>query len=114
MSEKKIAVIDFTDLCLADCARDLGAFSQQLEFMMARKIGDKDYIGFILDLFLKRYLAQAKMELIPELRERIDTYYYWTALRTATHFLMKNEPEPERAHGLLVQICYGLKIECQI
>jgi hypothetical protein len=31
MSRKKIAVIDFTDICISDHARDLGSFAQQLE-----------------------------------------------------------------------------------
>jgi hypothetical protein len=43
MSDKKIAVIDFTDICLSDFARDLGTFIQQLEFMANRKIGDHEY-----------------------------------------------------------------------
>ena len=114
VSERKIAVIDFTDLCLADFARDLGAFLQQLEFMIQRKIGDKNYIALIKTKFLKNYLDFAKIEIDEPLQDRINTYYHWTALRTATFFLIKDDPEPERAHGLLVKICYDMKLDCHI
>ena len=43
MSVRKIGVIDFTDLCLADFSRDIGAFLQQLDYMCGRKIADPDY-----------------------------------------------------------------------
>lgn len=114
MSDHKLAVIDFTDLCLADFARDLGAFLQQLEFMIQRKIGDKNYIALVKTIFLDNYLKHAKIALDGDVHDRINTYYNWTSLRTATFFLIKDKPEPQRAHGLLVKICYDMKIECSV
>lgn len=114
MSERKTALIDFTDFCLADFARDLGAFLQQIEFMYKRKIGDDEYIAKLKKLFLDSYLKDAKIKLDDSLAKRINTYYNWTSLRTAIFFLLKDEPEPERAHGLLVKICQDMRIDCEV
>ncbi len=101
MSERKIAVIDFTDLSLADFARDLGTFLQQVEYMIMRKIEDKNYAQKIKDLFLNTYLKNAKIKLDDNLQKRIKLYYNWTSIRTATFFLLKKHPEPERAEILI-------------
>ena len=106
-----LAVIDFTDLCLADLARDLGTFLQQLDFMMTRKIGDSIYIKNIKQLFLTTYLNITKKNLDQNLQTRIDNYRDWTALRTAIFFLLKDNAEPERAHGLLIKISQDLKLD---
>ncbi len=105
MSKRKIAVIDFTDLCLADYARDLGAFVQQLEYMMNRKIKDAKYSKKISNLFINTYFSKSKKtKLDNSTKERIDTYYSWTAIRTATHFLLKDQPEVNRAEQLIKKI----------
>ncbi|MDD4332676.1 MAG: phosphotransferase [Patescibacteria group bacterium] len=101
MGETKIAGIDFTDVCLADFARDLGSFLQQIEYMAGRKIGDFVFTERMKDLFLVSYLKCAKIELSDSLKSRIDNYYNWTAIRTATFFLMKHNPQPDRAEPLL-------------
>lgn len=104
MNEKKIAVIDFTDLCLTDFARDLGTFIQQLEYMCNRKIGDQDYSEKLKKMFLDSYFKNSKEKYSDDLQKRIDNYYYWTAVRTAIHFLVKFDPEPERAELLITKI----------
>jgi thiamine kinase-like enzyme len=104
MSQRKIAVIDFTDLCLGDFARDVGSFLQQLEYMIKRKIGDDEYASRIKNLFLVEYLKNRQIDKSAEIGERIDIYYNWTAMRTATHFLIKHEPEAERAENLIRQV----------
>jgi thiamine kinase-like enzyme len=105
MGKRKIAVIDFTDLCLTDFTRDLGTFLQQLEYMCGRKIADKKYAEKVKKLFLEEYFKYVKdVENDLDVEERIETYYYWTAMRTATHFLMKSGPEPTRAEPILKQI----------
>lgn len=102
MSERKIAAIDFTDLCLADFSRDLGSFCQQLEYMMDRKINDKEYREKMVKLFLENYFASIDFASYDdELKKRIEIYYYWTSVRTATHFLLKDKPEPQRAKTLI-------------
>lgn len=114
INKNKIGVIDFTDICLADYARDLGTFSQQLEFMMLRKINDPALIEKSKQIFLNNYLKNAKITLDDNLRKRIDNYYNWTALRTAIFFLLKDKAEPERAHGLLIKISRDLKLSAII
>ena len=110
MGEKKLALIDFTDICLADFARDLGCFLQQLEYMAMRKINDKKYIVKIKKIFLDNYLNNAKIKLDKDLQTRIDTYYNWTAMRTATHHLIKDNSEPERAEPLIAIVKKNLGI----
>ncbi len=111
MSKKKTAVIDFTDLCLADFARDIGSFLQQLEFMLRRKNFDQKYAESAKRLFLKNYFLCAKLEPDAGLNERIQTYYYWTAIRTATYFLLKDNHEPQRSFPLIDRVCEGLEID---
>lgn len=111
MGKKKIAVIDFTDLCLSDFARDLGSFSQQIEYMCNRKIGDPKYSEKIKKLFLSAYFKNAKIKLDDNLKERIENYYNWTAMRTATFFLLKANPEPGRAKPLIEMVAKNLSLQ---
>jgi len=110
MGKKKLAIIDFTDICLSDFARDLGCFLQQIEFMVMRKINDEAYARKIKDLFLENYFKNAKIKLDENLEERIDNYYNWTAIRTATFFLTKYKAEPDRSKPLLEKIKNNLGI----
>ncbi len=110
ISANKIAVIDFTDICLSDFARDIGTFLQQIEYMTMRKINDKDYADQIKNLFLENYTSNAKIKLDSKLQERINYYYNWTALRTATFFFLKYNAEPERAELLVAQVKKNLKL----
>ncbi len=110
MGKKKIGVIDFADLCLADPARDIGSFLQQLDFMGMRKMDNRRYINKIKKLFLNSYLKNAKINLSKDFEERIELYYNWTTLRTATHFLLRDPAEPERALPLIKEVKRKLKI----
>ena len=110
MGEKKLAVIDFTDICLSDFARDLGCFLQQIEYMVMRKINDEEYTKKIKDLFLESYLKNAKIKLDGKLQERINNYYNWTAMRTAIHHLIKDNAEPERSKPLIASVKNNLGI----
>lgn len=112
MGKKKIGVIDFTDLCLSDFARDLGTFLQQLEFMIMRKIDDREYAEKIKKIFLDNYFINVNINIDDEVFERIDNYYNWTAIRTATYFLIKYNSEPERAYPIINKICKKLNITC--
>ncbi|MCD4762086.1 aminoglycoside phosphotransferase family protein [bacterium] len=104
MSQHKLAVIDFTDLCVADFTRDLGTFVQQLDFMTSRKLKDKGYSKKLAQLFLDSYFSVSKEKFNKETEKRINNYYYWTAMRTATYFLIAHNPEPERAYPMLKQV----------
>ena len=111
VSEKKIGVIDFTDLCLSDFARDLGSFLQQLDYMMRRHISDAKDIAATKKLFLDTYLTARSLTLDESLKSRIKTYYNWTALRTTIFFLVKERPEPDRARGLVTEMQKDLEIK---
>ncbi|MFH1427928.1 MAG: phosphotransferase [Patescibacteria group bacterium] len=110
MGKNKLAVIDYTDICVSDFASDLGTFLQQLEFMANRKINDPAYSEKIKKLFLDSYLLNAKIKLSEDLNKRINNYYNWTAIRTATFFLLRFEASPERAEPLIRQIKKNLNM----
>ena len=110
VGREKIAMIDFTDFCLSDHARDVGSFLQQLEYMCKGKHGDLEFTEKIKDIFLKNYLKCVNMGLSDSLKYRIDTYYNWTAFRTALFFLLKHEPDPRRSEDLFRQIKANLDL----
>lgn len=110
MGKKKIAIIDFTDLCLADFARDIGSFLQQLEYMCDKKIGDPEYSLKAKKIFLDNYFRNAKIKMSDYLEERINNYYNWTMMRTATSLLLQHNPRPDHAEPLIKQICENLNI----
>jgi len=110
MDEDKIALIDFTDLCLSDFARDLGAFTQQLEYMITKKIKNTDYAAKIKQYFLDVYFEGALAEKNNDVNERIKNYYNWTAMRTATFFLMKHDPSSEKAEWLINNVKNNLNL----
>jgi len=79
--------------------------------MSTIKIPDENYLAKIKNLFLDNYFKLAGVKLDDSLRQRINYYYSWTALRTATLFLLKESPEPERAHALLNKARQDLKLD---
>lgn len=110
MGRQKIAVIDYTDFCLSDFARDLGSFLQQLEYMCFRKTGDRQFTDDLKKLFLDKYLKYAKLKPSDGLNDRIKTYYNWTAFRTSLFFLLKHEPDIQRTDELHAEIISSLQI----
>lgn len=93
----KIGLIDFTDFCPADFARDLGTFMQQLEYKIMRYFKDQSLASSMKQLFLNSYLKYSDLELDESLQARIDLYYNWTAIRTAVFWLLKHDCEPNKA-----------------
>lgn len=100
----RIGLIDFTDLCVGDFARDLGSFSQQLEYRIGGKLGDAVFATKMKDLFLSAYLEASNRDLTAELSERINIYYQWTAIRTATYWFLKFGHDENRANELLKKV----------
>ncbi|MFA6550920.1 MAG: aminoglycoside phosphotransferase family protein [Patescibacteria group bacterium] len=110
VTKNKIGLIDFTDMCLGDFARDLGAFTQQLEYMAGKYFTEPEVIAELKQTFLNEYLSAAKLKLTEDLTQRIGTYYYWTALRTAVYLFVNQHHEPERARLLINKLKGELKI----
>lgn len=98
------AIIDWADASLGDPARDLGSFIQQLIFMGQRQIPNQAYWQQAQTLFLDAYQQASGVRLTNDWSERLKTYYYFTAFRTAIYFVTKSGPEPERADGLLTEV----------
>lgn len=109
-AEDRIGLIDFTDVCLGDAARDLGSFCQQLEYKIVTKAGEKDYAPIMKKLFMDNYLEAANLKLTPDWERRIDLYYNWTAIRSAIFWFLKFGHNEERARVLLEQAKSNLKL----
>jgi len=100
-NENKIGLVDFTDLCLSDFARDLGSFLQQLEYKIIVKAGDFEYAQTMKKLFLDTYFKISGHQITPDLERRIKLYYNFTAIRTAAFFFLKDGHDEERGRTLL-------------
>jgi thiamine kinase-like enzyme len=98
---KKIGLIDFTDFCPGDFARDLGTFMQQLEYKLIRHLGEGDFVLNMKRFFLETYLKESNLKLDENLQKRIDLYYNWTWVRTAAFWLLKHDCEPNKAEKAL-------------
>jgi len=100
----KLAVIDFTDLCLSDFARDLGAFTQQFEYMCINKLDDQLFIAQVKNIFLDKYREYANIKMDSTLEKRIENYFNWSAFRTAIFFIIGHINKPHRAEPLISKI----------
>lgn len=107
----QIGLIDFTDFCRADFARDLGAFCQQLEYKIITKAKYVEEAGKMKDLFISEYFKASKLKLTPAVAERIELYYNFASLRTAVYWLLKHDCDPGRAEFLISHIKNNLKLE---
>jgi len=110
LNDGRLGVVDFTDMSLGDIARDLGTFLQQLEFMTERKMDNPNFAKNAMDIFLSSYLKESGVEMTDSLKERMDIYYNWTAIRTASYFLLKHDPQPERSNPMIANVAKNLKI----
>ena len=106
----QIGLIDFTDFCLGDPARDLGTFLQQLDYKINNKVGDEQFAAELRQLFLDSYLAASGLTLTLELQARIDLYYNWTAVRTSVYWFLKFGHNEQRGKELLRVVKNNLKI----
>lgn len=104
VGENKVGLIDFTDFSPADFARDLGAFIQQIEYKIVRKVEDLAFAREMKKLFLAEYLKASGRVLDSDLQERINLYYDWTALRTAVYWFLNHRPSPVNGRELLSAI----------
>ncbi len=109
-SLNRVGLIDFTDFCLGDLARDLGSFLQQLEYKILRKASDAASATAMKKLFLDTYLTAAGLTMTGDLQARIDLYYNWTAIRTATYWLLKFDNDENAAIELIRQVKTNLKL----
>jgi len=108
--EGRVGIIDFTDFCLGDYARDLGTFLQQMEYKVIRKLGDEKQAEKFKKIFLDAYFKVADVRYSAQLEKRIRLYYDWTAVRTAVFLFLKHDSDPERAEILLEKAKKDLKI----
>ncbi len=110
ISDKKIAMIDFTDISPSDFARDLGSFLQQVEYKLKRNSYPDSYIKKVHNIFIESYCRKTKVKYNIRLKERVKLYYYWTAIRTAVYWLTKHNPDPQRSEPLIREVKKKLKL----
>lgn len=101
VEDNRLGLVDFTDMSLGDFARDLGSFTQQLDYMITRKMESDVFAEKMKNLFLDSYFAVRGVEPSLGVLERISTYYNWTAMRTATLHLLREPAEKERSVPLI-------------
>jgi len=106
----RIGLIDFTDFCLSDFARDLGTFLQQLEYKVIVKNGDKQIAEELKNIFLSAYLEETGLKMDADLENRIQLYYNWTAIRTSAFLFLKYESDPVKGEILFNQVKKSLGI----
>ncbi|NQU77145.1 phosphotransferase [Candidatus Falkowbacteria bacterium] len=100
----KIAIIDYTDVCVADFARDLANFSHQLDYMVNRfNPSLKEKLPEIQKTFLNSYLKKTGLKLSSDLKKRINCYMAWTSLRNAVFFLIKEFQETQEAKKMITK-----------
>lgn len=104
VGSERIGIIDFTDFCPADFARDLGAFMQQIEYKIGNYLQDLDFAREMKRLFLNTYLQESSRTLDESLQSRIDLYYNFTTIRTAGFYLMKFNCETGKAEILIKRV----------
>lgn len=109
--DDRIGLIDFTDFCLSDFARDLGTFLQQLEYKVIAKKGESKIAEEFKKIFLDAYLEERGLKMTADLEKRIQLYYNWTAIRTSAFLFLKYESDPVRAEILFDQVKKNLNIE---
>ena len=107
----KIGLVDFTDFCLGDYARDLGSFMQQLEYKITSKAGDYNFAQEMKKLFLDTYLKVGHKTLDADLERRIKLYYNFTAIRTASFFFLKEGHDEVRGDNLINQVKADLNLK---
>jgi len=102
----RLGVIDFSDFCYSDFARDLGTFMQQVEYKVLSRSDFQDIVlaKELNDLFLSKYLELRNIELDDDLKERIRLYYYWTGIRSVVYLFLKFDKEPNRALRLFEKL----------
>ena len=103
----RLGLIDFADFCISDFARDLGTFLQQLEHRLVKAadgLRDTSKEKEMKNIFLSEYLKCRNILLDDNLRKRIKLYHDWTMLRTATYFLLKQDPEIHRGESMLEKV----------
>jgi hypothetical protein len=108
----RLGIIDFSDFCRSDFARDIGTFIQQVEYNVVSRTLEKDgnLAKELKEMFLNRYLDKRNLELSEELQERINLYYYWTGIRTTVYLFLKFNKEPSRAINLFEEIKKGMDL----
>jgi thiamine kinase-like enzyme len=102
-TDGKVSAIDFTDMCLADWARDIGNFLQQLRFMASGKISSKEIEAYE-NFFLSDYMKKRSIKNNSEIEKRIKLYKSWAALRSAIYFLTKVDSEVDNAETVLKEV----------
>lgn len=107
----RVGLIDFTDICLGDFARDIGTFMQQLEYKISTRQENANYAKEMNRLFFNSYITFSGQKNTPFLKERIKLYYNWTAIRTVVYLFTKHDSNPLSAEALLEKVKKDLELK---
>ena len=97
----QLAIIDFSEVCLAPAYYDIASFLQQIKFMTLSYLTPKEH-DQIEYIFLSTYFKQKKID--QHIQDRINLYKSWTALKSTVYFMIFEDQVNRRfAEYLLTQ-----------
>jgi len=82
---KQVALIDFSEGCLAPIYFDIASFLQQLHFMTRSYLTEKQFAS-MEKVFLSSYFGEVEIE--KKMMARIHLYKAWTALKSTVYFMI--------------------------
>jgi len=84
---KEVNIIDYTDVMISDFCQDLGSFLQQFRFMSKQYYPERK-IAYYQDIFLKNYFSARKIRYNQNIKNRINLFKAWLALRSAIFYFL--------------------------
>ncbi|MFH1890657.1 MAG: phosphotransferase [Candidatus Kuenenbacteria bacterium] len=84
-NSKQVALIDFSEACLAPIYFDIASFLQQLHFMTRSYLTEKQYAS-MEKAFLSAYFGE--VIITPKMKAKINLYKAWTALKSTVYFMI--------------------------
>ena len=97
----QLVIIDFSEVCQAPIYYDIASFLQQIKFMTFSYLSPEEH-DQIEYMFLSTYFKQTKID--QYIKDRINLYKAWTALKSAVYFLIFEDKINRRfAEYLLTQ-----------
>ncbi len=84
-NSKQVALIDFSEGCLAPIYFDIASFLQQLHFMTRSYLTENQYAS-MEKAFLSSYFGEVVIE--KKMQSKINLYKAWTALKSTVYFMI--------------------------
>ena len=84
-NNNQLAIIDFSEVCLAPIYYDIASFLQQFEFMTSSYLEPQEYEQAEY-IFLSTYFNRQRLD--KNIKNKINLYKSWTALKSSVYFMI--------------------------